>query len=232
MSGFQRVIVAVALVAGCGGAQRASTVLAEPTTTVLDAGAEPRQQLHYDLAAHVPERMELTVKLRITGAYTNTVLETGHRSADLPSIKSIARLEGTAIDADGTATVSSIVEEVAVLDDVVDPTLRKAVDVEVNALRGSQASWRMAPSGRISDAATSAPNASDATRARLTNIADTIRDSAVVFPDQAIGIGASWQVTSRYVLSGVTWERTTAGRSRIRRRPSSRRRRCAPTRKR
>ena len=204
----------VASVAACGGSQRASSVLVEPTIRVLDAGVEPRQLLHYDLTGLVPERMELSFKLRINGEYTNTVLETGHQTADFPTIKNTARLEVRSVGADGTATVSSIVEDVAILDDVVDPAIRRMIDVEVNAMKGSQYSWRMTPSGRIFDVTASAPNASAAVRARLSNVADTIRGNSVIFPDQAIGAGASWQVTSRYVLSGVTWEQTATYRLR------------------
>lgn len=201
------VAVFSALVAGCGGSQHTSGVLVEPTIKVLDAGAEPRQHLHYELTPHVPERVELTFRLRVDGAYTNTVSGTGHRSAEFPTIKSTVRIEVAALDADGIATVNSIVEDVAVLDGVVDPTIHRMVDVEVKAMKGWQGSWRMAPSGRISDVAASAPNGP--ARSRLVNVADTMRGNAVMFPDQAVGVGASWQATSRYVLSGVTWDKTT-----------------------
>jgi len=197
-----------AFLAGCGGSQRSSGHV-EPTIQVLDAGSEPRQRLHYDLAENASERMELTFKLRINSAYTNTVLETAHRSADFPTIKNTVRIEVTDIGADGTMTVNSIVEDVAVLDDVVDATMRKTVEVEANAMRRWQRSWRMTRSGRISDIKASAPNDSAAARAQLSNVVETVRESAVIFPDQPLGVGARWQVTSRYVASGVTWERAT-----------------------
>lgn len=202
-------LVFFALVSGCGGSQRSSSAQAEPTIKVLDAGAEPRQRLRYELTERVPERMEMSFKLRMNGAYTNTVLETGHRSADFPTIKNTARIEVTALGADGTATVNSIVEDVVVLDDFVDPMIRKMVDVEVKAMKGWQGSWHMTPSGRISNVTASVPNAPAAARARLSNVADTLRENFVIFPEQVVGVGASWQVTSQYVVSGVTWERTT-----------------------
>lgn len=202
-------LLCCALVGSCGGNHHPSRVLAEPTIKVLDAGAEPREHLRYDFRAHSPERMELTFKLRVNSAYTNTVLETGHRSADFPTIKATARVEVSALNADGTATVSSIVDEVAVVDDFVDPAIHAIVDVEVKAMKGSQSSWRISPSGRISHATASAPNASAEVRAHLANVADTMRENAVIFPEQVVGVGASWQVTSQYLLFGVAWERTT-----------------------
>ena len=198
---------------GCGS-QAPHVAKPEPSITVVDVGAEPLRGLRYELKPDATERMELTVKIRMNTAFTNTVLETGHRSADFPTIKHVALIKVVSVGADGVATVSSDVENITVLDDVVDPALRTRVEAEVTPLDGSRVSWRMAPSGQISDVAVEAPNATPSARARLSTFADSVRETAVVFPAAAIGIGATWEMTSEQSLAGVTWTRAVTYRLR------------------
>jgi hypothetical protein len=159
----------VLIACGCAGTQRVATT-AEPTIHVLDPGVEPRQRLRYELSAQAPEIVETMTKLRLRATMTNTVLETGERDSELPTIKDTARVEVTSVGSDGTATVT----------------------------------WDLAdePSGRIFDVTTSLPNASGQNHARLSNIAESLRDA--MFPEEPIGIGASWQVSSPNATTRLT----------------------------
>ena len=206
MLGRERVLV-LAIAVGCGS-QAPHVAKPEPSITVVDVGAEPRRLLRYELTPDATERMELTSKIRMRTAFTNTVLETGQSSADFPTIKNVNLIMVTSLGADGLASVRSEVENITVLDDVVDPALRARTEADVAQLKGSRVSWRMTPSGRISDVAVEAPNASPSRRNRLSNLADAVRETSVMFPAAAIGIGATWQVTSEHSSAGVTWNRT------------------------
>jgi hypothetical protein len=193
----------------CGGSQNGAHVAKpEPSITVVGAGAEPRQRIRYELTAHSPERVEMTFKLRMNTAFTNTVLQSGHRSVDFPTLRYVARSEVSTLTPAGDAVVTFELEEGTVLDDVVDPAIRKLAIAEVAFMKGSRGSWRRTPSGRISDIAFDAPNASSSARNLISTIADSTHETAVVFPDTAIGVGARWQVTSQQSSSGVQWSRT------------------------
>jgi len=206
MLGRERVLV-LAIAIGCGS-KPLHVTKPEPSITVVDVGAEPQRLLRYELTPDATERMEMTFKIRASTAFTNTVLETGQSSADFPTIKNVTLIKVTSLGADGLASVRSEVENITVLDDVVDPALRTRTQAEVAQLKGSRVSWRMTPSGRISDVAVDAPNASPSARHRLSTFADAVRETSVIFPVAAIGIGATWQVTSEHSSAGVTWNRT------------------------
>jgi hypothetical protein len=200
----------LALGAACGGAQRAPEVKVEPALKIIDAGAEPRQRLQYGLTAHVPERMEVTFKLRLNTSYANNNgFKTGHQSAELPTIKYVYRIEVTSVGADGTATVNAALDDIAALDEVAEPPVRKMVDREIQALNGWQGSWQLTPRGRLSDFSMTAPKASAKQRTYLSGLATAIQQTSVLFPDEPVGVGATWQVTSQHTISGVTWQRTT-----------------------
>jgi hypothetical protein len=200
---------------GCGGSQRLARMAnPEPSIEIVDPGAAPRQRLRYDLTLHAPERRELNLKVRATTTFTNTVLETGRRSADFPTMRFVERVEVGAVTPAGAAEVTSEVEEITALDDVVDPAIRKQVEPEVAAMKGLRVSWRMAPSGRIADLAVDAPNASGTARDRISAFADAMRELGVVFPDAEIGVGATWRVTTAQSSRDVKWNRTTTYRLR------------------
>jgi hypothetical protein len=197
--GLPVIVVAFA----CGGAPSARQVdKPAPSITLLDAGAEPRRQLHYQPRLHVPERLETRLEIAMETAFTNTVLETGRQRVDLPTVRIAGRVEVTSFTPEGDAVVTCEVEGGAVLDDVVDPAVRRPLEAEIAKMKGWRGSWRLSPSGRTSQVA------ADASSRSIRSLSESVRSASVVFPDAAIGIGATWQVRSRLSEGGVTWDRT------------------------
>jgi hypothetical protein len=193
----------------CGGAQSTAHVDGPKLSiAIVDPGAEPRRVLRYEVTSHAPERMEMNLKQRLKTASTNTVLETAHQSIDLPTVRSVVRIEVTSLIPGGAASVTCELQDVTVLDDVVDPAILKQAAADAASLKGFRASWRLAPSGMISDISVDASNAPALARDQLPSFAESIRDTAVVFPDAPIGIGATWQVTSEQSTSHIMWNRT------------------------
>ena len=194
------------LALACGGTAKPAAPAAPPSIVVLDAGAEPRQVVRLQLTAGTTERLEVTLKLRRTMQFTGTTLQTGKQLIDLPSITYVVRSEVTEVTADGTAVISAMLDDVTVLDDDVDPALRRQVDASVRACKGARMSWRVAPSGRLSDVAFERPGASRETQARLDSLAEALH-GGVTFPDAPIGAGARWQTTEPHQAGGVRWQR-------------------------
>lgn len=185
----------------CGGAPP-RVVQPEPTLTVADPGAEPRQLLRYELTAHAPERTEVDTKMRMSSA-----LQAGRYTVEAPTVQTFSRMEVVSIEPNGDAAVRSEVEQVKVLDDTSDPAIRKAAEAQTAGMKAMRSSWHMAPSGRISGITVAAPNAAAGMRRTLEGLGDTVADIGVVFPVVPIGVGASWQLVSEYVQAGVTWQR-------------------------
>ncbi|MGE0867288.1 MAG: DUF6263 family protein [Kofleriaceae bacterium] len=192
----------------CGGSQNAADV-ATPSAAIslVEPGAEPRRRLRYDLVPHARERFEIETKLHISTAFTNTVLEEGQRSVEVPTVRLVGHVEVTSVSSRGEAVISSVVDDVAVFDDSADPGIRSRTEAEVAVLKGLRTSWRMDPSGRTVDIAVETPKGSKTVRL-LRSLADSIRENAVVFPEQEVGLGATWQVVSKLSSSSITWTRT------------------------
>jgi hypothetical protein len=168
----------VALIAACAGTPR--VVEAPATVTVLEAGAEPRQRVRYELAAHVPERRELTIKSRLSLKFVNTVLENGQRDVDAPTMTVVDRLEVTGFTPTGDALVAGEVVDASVGDDVVDPAIRSRAVASIAALKGRREVWRMAPSGATFDRTVSRSDI--AAFDRVASLFDQDVQATAVFP--------------------------------------------------
>ena len=191
--------VALLFVVACGS--NTPHVATPAMITVLDPGAEPRQVLRYEPTLHVPERAEMTLKTRVTNRFTNTVLETGQRSIDNPSIRLVQRFDAVETTPTGETVMRFEIEDATVLDDVVDPALRALAAARSAKMKGLRGSWHLAPSGKATELVLQTPDAEH--RSDLS----PMRESSVVFPDVPVGIGATWQVTSHESIGGVTWDR-------------------------
>lgn len=200
---MQWCLLVLSVVLACSsGAQRLARP--QPTIELIAPGAEPRERIRYAPPLGATERVETSIKLRVATTFTNTVLETGRRNADYPTIILKGRLEVTGTTPAGDALVAYVVEDASMLEDVVDPAMLQAMGRYVARMKGIRGSWRMTPIGMILDADfQSAPG----TRGRYPVVRDSLDDMALVFPDAPIGLGASWQVTSRHTRSGITSER-------------------------
>ncbi len=194
--------MAMAVSIACGAPPHVA--LPAPQLVLLDAGAEPRQRLRYDPALHEPERMELTVKVRVGMAFTNTVLENGRKDVDAPTIKIIARFEATGATATGDTTIGCTVESAEVLDDVVDVATRRPIEPLVAKMKGLHGSWNLSPSGSVSAIAFDGPEVESGKL--LPTVQELMLSSRITFPDADLGIGARWQITRQQRLGGVTWE--------------------------
>lgn len=192
------------LACACGAAQRGLARPDRPTTIrVLEAGVEPRVVLRYDLAPGLHERAELTAKATVSAAITNTVLETGLQRTELPTEKTIALFEVRGRDA-SRAQLARTIEEAVLLDDgVIDAPTRSRLQREVDRLRGGWRTWSMSPIGEVSQP--TMDGTESATIVELVKLA-TLQTS-VRFPDEAVGVGAAWQVTSHPRISGISWDR-------------------------
>ncbi|HTL37208.1 MAG TPA: hypothetical protein VL326_28940, partial [Kofleriaceae bacterium] len=140
-------IAAFAFVVGavaCGGAQHPRE---RAELKVLDRGAEPRRVLRLQPALHKPEWIDLTIKMRSTGSFTDTTLEESHSAIDYPSFITRERMEATDVDGSNLTVVNAVIEDVRVLDDVVDRRIKPLVASRVKNLRGATVAWRLAPDG-------------------------------------------------------------------------------------
>lgn len=204
-------VAVVAVLTACGGATRYAA--SPPVIAVIEPGGEPRRLVRYAAPAlHVPERIEIRLKVRSSVATTNTVLENGRTDVDAPTIRLVVRLEATGATPAGGTRISYEIEEASVLGDLVDPRMRGVLEPEVAALKGVRATWERDPAGVVSQVVLDPATLERANRAGLAGVPDAALQSVVRFPDVPIGTGAIWRTDYDESFGGIHWHTTFTSR--------------------
>ena len=182
--------------AACGSSPPKTRVIAPAMLTVQDAGAEPRRPLRREIPLHTKEREQAQVNTTIERTVENAVRETGSARVQMPTITLVGDTEVTAVDPDGTMTIHYETERATYAGDVADPKALRAIEAEVAALRNLKITYRLSPQN--------VPRYDNTSQ-----MADLLSQGTVRFPDEPVGVGAAWTVTSKVSLAGVEWERRT-----------------------
>jgi len=202
-------ILPLLAIAGCG-APPAQRPQSPPVVKVLEAGSEPRQRLTFAPALHLTERVAISQKIRFENHYTNTVLQQGTKSVDWPTVHTHLALEAS--KGNGDVIVTLTVEDSAAGDDFIDPKIRDVVNREAGRLAGLRVSWHAAPSGAISGVEVASKDRK--IEKRLRAVFDAFVHRQIVFPDVALGVGATWQVAERRRIGEAEWNETSTYRLR------------------
>jgi hypothetical protein len=171
-----------------------------PTTRVLDSGKAPLRALRYAFAQK-PEWLEMDLKMSMSmgmGAQPGPLVR-------VPTVRMWTRIDPKELTPEGDLRCAFITERVQVLDDVkVAPAMRANLEKEMAGLVGLEGSSRISTRGVASEVEFSLPAAaSDSVRKSMESMRDAIRQMYVPLPEEAVGVGARWQVTSRMPISGA-----------------------------
>ncbi len=184
---------ALILSVACGSSLK---LPATPQFELTSSGSEPREVLRYQATTNTTDLAELTLKLRSRTTFENTTLEEGRHDVDFPAVRVRGPMTVTEASPNGDAVITFVVDEVELLDDVVDPRVRTAVVARTEALRGIRTSWRRAPNGLIDPITTSAKD-------EWRDIAQGLAAASIRFPDEPVGIGATWRISSTFETGEV-----------------------------
>ncbi|MEU5842750.1 hypothetical protein [Rhodococcus sp. NPDC047139] len=195
------------LVAGCGASSdgaptvtaATSTEVTLPvsavTTTVLDAGAEPRSVVRVTPEAGVRHDVVLTTRSEVFQQIGDDVRQ------DFSTPELTLPLSATVERAISDENPSTVVDITLGSADSPDATLRSALsDVE-----GSGAGLTVGPTGAISALRLEpAPDAANIARSAVEQAFYQAVYRIVSFPEEAIGVGAVWEIRQQVMSAGIT----------------------------
>ena len=182
-------------------AAEAASVGAAPTVKVTEPGAAPRKALRYKFKAGVTEYAEMDMKMSLG----MTMGEKAAPKTDLPTVRSTMRIDGVELTPEGDLRCTFKTEKVDLLKDVkMDAKLREGLEKELGGLVGMHGKARISTRGIASESSFELPpNASPGLNAQLDVMRDAIRQMYVPFPEEEVGKGAKWDVTSRLPINGA-----------------------------
>jgi hypothetical protein len=220
------VLVSLALVIACGGrpgqrpeaksvtvakaqaAEEEPTRVAETSTKsgdvvtvrLLKPGAEPRSPLRLKFEKGATETMIMVMRMRTTSSVAG-----GDTTTLLPDMVEHLRMRVSDVQPNGSARVEFVVEKAVAKDRPgVAPMVVSAVDTALQGMVGMKGYSIVTDRAVVEDGDVEVPPNAPQT---LVEMADQMRESLTQFanpvPEEPVGIGAQWEVTTYPRSSGV-----------------------------
>lgn len=172
-----------------------------PTVKLLEPGAAPRRALRYKFKAGASEYAVMDMKMAMTMSMADKEMP----KIELPTMRATMHLETKEVTADGDAKLAFDTEKVDVLKDgKADPKLVAALEEELKGLVGIKGHATITPRGIAKDTDFELPpTASPRLKGQVDSMKDAIRNMYMPLPEEEVGKGAKWLVSSRIPLTGA-----------------------------
>lgn len=176
------------------------TTLAETpqSVSVLELGAEPRQTLRYAFKKGLSRNLLMLQKSHIDMKIGSQQLP----ATDIPAIKTSMRWDVAAVDGD-TATISQQILSASIDGNSDDPTVLHMRQVLAD-FKTIRATSRTDSRGNVLKFEVEAQNANSPQMAQvIDSMKQALSQLTVQLPEEALGVGGRWQVTSHLEQFGL-----------------------------
>lgn len=176
-----------------------SSLQTEGRIEVLEAGAEPRAVLRYEHRKGVKQDVDVVL------GSTLTMELSGFRNPTqtMPDVRLTMSVEIVDVDGAGVARRRLRIEGVSLVDESKkDDPMARGVLEQLRGVSGLTGSDRVDRQGRVLDSALD-PHAEGAARGAMDTTHRTLAQMGVALPEEAVGKGARWAVTSDVTQFGV-----------------------------
>ncbi len=176
-----------------------------PTIRVLEAGAEPRRRLRYAFKTGRDEWMRFELKMAVTLAAVGRPSQ----KMESPVLAMTLRLRGEEVTPEGLLKGIVAVERVDVVGDAKrDPNVSHLQD-EAAKLGTVMGRFVLSDRGEMSESEIVVPRGTVPLFAEtLESLRDGLRSLYTPLPEEEVGRGAKWQVTSKQSMPAVVDVRT------------------------
>jgi hypothetical protein len=169
---------------------------------LIEAGAEPRQQLRVHAKAGDKQSLATAIKMDME-------MKMGGLDAPamkMPALKLVVDSTIKSVAENGDVTYDLLVSDSSVADDPdVMPQISDAMKAAFGAMKGATGTGRMSSRGIVTEVKM-APVANTGARDAnsLDQINETVKNMAIPLPEEAIGPGAKWEAKSKIKSQGMT----------------------------
>ncbi len=179
-----------------------SATEAKSSIVLLDPGIQPRQILRLKPAANSKQTTVLTMNMDMTGTVDNQVMP----NVNMPPMQMTIESEVTQVEANGDAHIQVTYTDVDVVSDTTaPPELIQTLRSQLQQLQDVTIKFVMNQQGITKDVDVSLPEDLDPNLQQLLQqmLSSLEQLSAAPFPEAAVGVGATWQVSSAIPVPGL-----------------------------
>jgi hypothetical protein len=191
-------------------AQPKATAATPSSTTqvkLLEAGAEPRKVLRLHPKAGDKQTLGLTMKM----AMETKVGEMEGQAVKMPAMKLTMAVTVNGVSDNGEIAYEIVMGDASVSDEPgVMPQVAEAMKAAFAGVKGMSATATMSSRGLSHGIEFKAPAGSDPqARQLMDQLKDSLSQLTTPLPEEAIGLGAKWEVKTPIKSQGMTMDQTT-----------------------
>jgi hypothetical protein len=183
-----------------GEADRIAKLGSAPLLKLLDAGAEPREKITYAFTKGATQKVEivLDIGVKLTAAGQNVP------AGNMPRMTMLMELTaGDKNDAGDVLVTGKLVKLGLEPEGADQKQIADALKTELDSIKGLPLSYFVTPRGRTHDLKMDASKFGTGAEQVMQGMTQSMASMVTQFPDEAIGLGASWQVVSRISSAGA-----------------------------
>lgn len=170
------------------------------TIQVQSTGEEPRRTLRYALDQFAPQSVHMDMNIDMTIGMMGQEM-----AQDMPTIRSTLAISEVTQNADGSATLAFSSGAMTVLDDgAVDPAMRAALESGLSAAPETNGTLTVNERGALVSFDIDWTGVPEAVRQQVHSTMQSMQQSVVAFPEEAVGVGATWSVPMSVDANGIT----------------------------
>lgn len=168
---------------------------------LVEAGTEPRQKLRYKFVVGRTDRLQMTTT-------SSMKMQMGEQKADVPTapaVRVVAALTVKDVAADGSARRTLLLEDVGLLPGPgLSKEQRDQAEKNLSALEKLTGKDRVDSRGFVRQVELDSSKIDNpALKQALASMQQTFDQMGAPFPEEAVGVGAKWQVKSRIDQMGI-----------------------------
>ncbi|HBB32578.1 MAG TPA: hypothetical protein DDZ80_29205 [Cyanobacteria bacterium UBA8803] len=179
-----------------------STRAVQPKIELLDAGAQPRQQLTFKPAANAKQTTLLTMEMDMVGTVDGQVMPT----LDFPTVTMTLESQVTKVDANGDIHIELFYSDVAVASDTTaPPEVIETMRSQLQAITQMRMSYAIDNQGKTKNVKVVLPENLDPNiKPWIEQMLSSLEQlSGLPFPGEAVGVGAKWRLSSPLPDGGI-----------------------------
>jgi hypothetical protein len=191
-----------AIAAGSTYSRASGTFSDVPELRLIEPGAEPRRALRYQTDPGGNQRVELSVQNNSRG---NSAIGGGAVPVRGPLLRMVLEVQPRDADGDGFLPYQLLFEEVTLSDQSSEAPVPEELKLGLDSLKGMRIDGAINDRGFSRTSSTVMP---DGSSPQASEIAESLRDFACLFPEEAVGPGARWEVRQRIKMQGAEVNQT------------------------
>lgn len=178
----------------------------QPQVKLLDAGAEPRKALRLQ----VKEMNKQKVKLIAKHSMGLSTPEMPEQTVKMPAVSLVGEISIKNISSNGDVAYQVVISEVEVAAEASLPAEAvESVKSKFAAMKGLVVEGLITDRYQVKTNKAVIPSGADAmTRENLEGMDDAFTNTKFILPDEAVGVGAKWEVKQKAKKEGVSLDET------------------------